>query len=238
MQIFVLATCMPATYWSLNHIQGWQRQIKLFTLFKIDDTVSGRFHEDLDVQKQRAYVHLALPLALKASLPLPGSYFSDPLAAPSSSGCFCGRGAVLETRLPFIALNVTLRSLGSIPPTHTLLLAMAQQEAMRFFPLAFLQMDNTLPAVLGALQIEPEASQCSHIVISPEEGLRILEGSESLWSPSFSVTLPSEAQIAVSGAVRGLLQAQQRAVFYWQVVLISVVSRAVCWWPHEIAVVL
>ena len=95
-------------------------------------------------------MHLALRSALKASLLLPGSYFSAPLTAPSSSGCFCGRGAVLETRLPFIALNVTRRSLGSIPPPRTSLLAMAQQEGMRFLPIAFLQMDNTLPAVLGA----------------------------------------------------------------------------------------
>lgn len=97
-------------------------------------------------------MHLALCSALKAPLPLPGSYFSALLAAPSSSGCFCGRGAVLETRLPFIALNVTRRSLGSVPPPRTSLLAMAQREGTRFFPIAFLQMDNTLPAVPGAPQ--------------------------------------------------------------------------------------
>lgn len=62
-------------------------------------------------------MHLALRSALQAPLLLPGSYFSALLAAPSSPGCFCGRGTLLETRLPFIALNVTRRSLGSAPPT-------------------------------------------------------------------------------------------------------------------------
>lgn len=85
-------------------------------------------------------MHLALRSALKAPLLLPGSYFSAPLAAPSSSGCFCGRGALLETRLPFIALNVPRRSLSSAPPPRTLLLAMAQREGLRLFPTAFLQM--------------------------------------------------------------------------------------------------
>lgn len=120
--------------------------------FKIDDTIWGRFHRDVAVQKQRAYVHLALGSALQAPLPLPGSYFSALLAAPSSPGCFCGRGTLLETRLPFIALNVTRRSLGSAPPHHASGSAMPQREGMKFSPVAFSQMDHTLPAVPGALQ--------------------------------------------------------------------------------------
>lgn len=155
-------SCLRCTDFGTGHLyashllvpepQPNRRSKHFSALFKIDDTVSGRFQEDVDVPKQRAYVQLALCSALKAPLPLPGSYFSALLAAPSSSGCFCGRGTVLETWLPFIALNVTRRSLGSVSLLHASLLAMAWQEGMRFFPSTFLQTDNALPAVPGALR--------------------------------------------------------------------------------------
>lgn len=60
---------------------------------------------------------------------------------------------MLETRLPFIALNVTRRSLGSVPhPTHFIISNGPAGGDEVFFPIAFQQMDNTLPAVLGAPQ--------------------------------------------------------------------------------------
>lgn len=96
-------------------------------------------------------MHLALCSVLKAPLPLPGSYFSAPLAAPSSSSCFCGRGAVLETWLSFYSPECDSEVAQLRFPPRTSLLAMAQREGMRFFPITFLQMENTLPAVLGAL---------------------------------------------------------------------------------------
>lgn len=181
-------------------------------------------------------MHLTLCSALKAPLPLPGSYFSALLAAPSSSGCFYGRGAVLETQLPFIALNVTRRSLSSVPPPRASLLAMAQREGMRvFFPIAFLQMDNTLPAVPAALwsrAVRPPG--VPNAFSNPEEGVRMLGGRDSLWSPS-----PAPLRPPFWGpncCQRGCAGAQQSAGFYCQVVLNRVVPGVVCWWPHEIAV--
>lgn len=167
-------------------------------------------------------MHLALRSALKAPLPLPGSYFSAPLAAPSSSGCFCGRGAVLETRLPFIALNVPRRSLSSAPPPpRTLLLAMAQQEGLRLFPTAFLQMVTpclTAARVPGAppspaggllpflcLAGFSAALRRGHGSISPQDtrrqrGLLQAQPCPSASPPLLGPELPQRA-------VRGLLQA-------------------------------
>lgn len=81
--------------------------------------VQNRWHSFTEpCGKHRAYVQLVLRSALQAPLPLPGSYFAALLAAPSSAGCFCGRGASLGTRLPFITLNAFRRSLGAALPTH------------------------------------------------------------------------------------------------------------------------
>lgn len=109
---------------------------------------------------------------------------------------------------------------------------------MRFFPVAFLQMDDTLPAVPGAPRSRAEASWHSRALSNPEEGVRMLpRGERSHGVPVLPLCdPPSGAQIAVSEAVRGLPWAWQSAGFYCQVVLNQVVPRAVCWWPHEIAV--
>lgn len=94
-------------------------------------------------------MQLVLRSALQAPLPLPGSYFAALLAAPSSSGCFCGRGTSLGTRLPFIALNAFRRSLGAALPTHRALSKGAAGKA-EAVPHRFLQMDDS---PLGAARI-------------------------------------------------------------------------------------
>lgn len=129
-------------------------------------------------------MHLALCSALKAPLPLPGSYFSAPLAAPSSSGCFCGRGTVLETWLPFIALNVTRRSLGFISLPRASLLAVAWQEGMRFLPAPFCRWITPCLLSREPCGAELEASRRCRVLSNPEEGIRMVGGGESLWSPS------------------------------------------------------
>lgn len=196
------------------------------------------------MQKQRAYVHLALRSALKAPLLLPGSYFSAPLAAPSSSGCFCGRGALLETRLPFIALNVPRRSLSSAPPPRTLLLAMAQREGLRLFPTAFLQMVTPcLPAarVPGAPRSRAggllpflclagfsAALRRGHGSISPQDTRRQRGLLQSQPCPSASP--PSGAPIAAVSCAGAAAGTRVPSIAR----LVQTRQFPECWWPTEL----
>lgn len=58
---------------------------------------------------------------------------------------------MLESRLSFYSPECDSEVAQLRFPPHTSLLAMGQREGMRFFPITFLQMENTLPAVPGAL---------------------------------------------------------------------------------------
>lgn len=139
--------------------------------------VRNRWHSFTELcRKQRAYVQLVLRSALQAPLPLPGSYFAALLAAPSSSGCFCGRGTSLGTRLPFIALNAFRRSIGAALPTHRALSKGAAGKA-EAVPHRVLQMDDSplgaaripeprlaaLPAAPGGSGPQPRTSEATWV---------------------------------------------------------------------------